>query len=760
MEKIVYPLLYYPLEEQLLLGQLVGTDIEAVDSNLNSLKKTLLSYLQKQYKKYDEYPSADIRSPRLKMIELPIRPSYRDKGGVFPVPHSFKVRLPVVYGAIDDGYFECHLPTFRENFFYYEPRQFDALAQHAALTLLNQLSPEKLFRILRYPQPQLDQVELRVNYERSYYWGDWGKERTYEVLNRLAEPFPPTKSQRRNFSALPDAAWEREEAVGQVIDKIAGMRANVLVVGRPGTGKSAVLQAALKRISNQSRKQQLGYTFWRIMPQRITASAKYLGDWEETCEQLVEELTVANGMIWVEQVVQLLQIGGTGPEDSVAAFFMAFLQQGKLHLLGEATPQELESMRRLLPGFAESFQVIELEELSESSVFKVMGEMAAYAGQNLKVEIAEPAQELTYRLLLRYYPYASFPGKAIHFLGQCLNEARSRGATAVDQPAVIRNFVKESGLPELFLRDELPLDVSALRSFFSSRIIGQPAVVEAFTNIVKIYKAGLNNPHRPIASFLFAGPTGVGKTASVKALAEYFFGQGQRQSPLVRIDMSEFQHPEYLTRLIGSGRNPGQLVKEIRERPFSVLLLDEVEKADASIFDALLGLLDEGVLVDAYGRETNFRNTIVVMTSNLGATNRAAPGFGTQIPSSAQYRSAIERFFRPEFVNRIDELVVFRPLDAKDIYKITQIELAALQKREGFIKLGIKIIFDPALVNYIAEIGFDARYGARPLQRAIEDHIVMPVARWLLQNPVAKGGQLQLGRAETGALRISYQPKN
>ncbi|MBV6655491.1 MAG: ATP-dependent Clp protease ATP-binding subunit, partial [Mameliella sp.] len=577
--------------------------------------------------------------------------------------------------------------------------------------------------------------------------------------NRLAEPYPPTKSQQRSLSALPDAAWEREEVVAQAVDKIIGTRSNVLIVGRSGTGKSAVLTAALKRINNHSRKQKLGYTFWRIMPQRITASAKYLGEWEETVETLIEELGVANGIIWVEQLVQLLQAGGEGPEDSVAAFLMNFLRQGKLHMVGEATPQELESMRRLLPGFVEAFQVIEIEELSEQQVSKVLEELSNYAAQNLKVEISMNARDLAYRLLLRYNPYASFPGKAVSFLGQCLNDARNRQESQIGKASIIRNFIQQTGLPELFLRDEMPLDTDTLSQYFEERIIGQPSAVRALTRVVKVFKAGLNNPYRPIASFLFAGPTGVGKTASVKALSAYFFGEGQRISPLIRIDMSEFQHPEQMVRLIGAGRQPGQLVKEVRERPFSVLLLDEVEKADPSIFDALLGLLDEGVLVDAYGRETNFRNTIVIMTSNLGASNQSVPGFGSNTPDASAYTSAIERHFRPEFVNRIDELVVFESLKAEDIRKITLKELEELKKREGFQKNGLEVQFQSSLVAHLAHIGFDERYGARPLQRALEDHVVMPVARWLLNQQIEKPGQLLIGWSAQQALTISYQLK-
>ena len=185
-------------------------------------------------------------------------------------------------------------------------------------------------------------------------------------------------------------------------------------------------------------------------------------------------------------------------------------------------------------------------------------------------------------------------------------------------------------------------------------------------------------------------------------------------------------------------------MKDIRERPFSVLLLDEVEKADPSIFDALLGLMDEGVLVDAYGRETNFRNTIVIMTSNLGASGQKSIGFGQKEDEDAVYLSAITRHFRPEFVNRLDSVVVFGSLNQEDIRAITRKELDELSQREGFAKRQIDIQFSEKVVSYIASIGFDVRYGARPLQRAVEQSLMTPIANWLLQHPKSENCRLQV----------------
>lgn len=734
MIKINYPLLYFELFEKSILGILVGTGYQLVEKDLKSLKASFTSYLQKDYKKNDYYPYMEIKAPRLKEYKVSIRPTYREETAAYPLFHSVNVPVPVIYGETGHGYYECYLPLFDESFYYYDTKQLDSLVQHFSTNVLNHYTPEQIYKYMKYQKPQMDIVTLRVNPNKEYNWGNFQYKRKFKTLSRLAEAFPYSKSIRKNTNPLPDVAWELEHKVSEVIDKLISTRSNVLIVGESGVGKSAILKQVIKKITSGSKKQKLDFTFWRIMPQRITASAKYLGEWEETVEELIDDLIAANGILWVIDIIQLLQIGGSGPEDSVAAFLLAFLQQSKLQLIGEARPQELESMRRLLPGFVENFQIVRVDELPEQQLQAVLDKFCAYSNKNLKVSIPSDAMTLAYRLLLRYYPYESFPGKGIKFMGQCISEARLNKTTAIDQELVINNFINQTGLPELFLRDDLLLDQEELQQFFNSQIIGQAAAVDKLCGIVKIYKAGLNNPYKPINTLLFAGPTGVGKTASAKALANYFFGKGQKKSPLIRIDMSEFQYPGEISRLIGAGQEVGQLVKDIRERPFSVLLLDEVEKAHPSVFDVLLTVLDEGILVDAYGRVTNFRNTIIIMTSNLGASNKKSIGFGAKQSEEGQFLTAIERHFRPEFVNRIDGIVSFNPLNQEDIRKITLKELNELKQREGFTKRNLNLEFSSAIVDHLADVGFDERYGARPLQRAIEQILINPMANWLLKN--------------------------
>jgi ATP-dependent Clp protease ATP-binding subunit ClpA len=738
MKTINYPLLYYRLNEDAVLGLLVGTEYQVVEKDLRAIKMGVSDYLQKQYKKTDYFPYAEILEPKLKIVDVKIRPTYRERTGSFPLAEVVKVPVPVVFGETEEGDFEAHLPLFDESFFYYDAKQFRSLVQYFATDLLNSLDPASLYRHLMYSSPKLEIVALRINYDRNFSRKRNKFRPKYETLSRLTVQYPFSKALRKNISAIPDAAWELEGKVAEVVDKLINAGSNLLIVGNHGVGKSSVLMQAIRKISSQSRKLNLNNTFWQIMPQRITASAKYLGEWQETCEELVDDLQMANGILWIVDIIRLLQVGGEGPEDSVASFLLSFLQQGKLQIVGEVTEPELESMRRLLPGFVENFQIIKIEELPEDKIQNILNKFADFSGKNLKVQIPQDSLMLAYRLLLRYFPYESFPGKAIKFLSKCVNEITLNEENIVTKEVVIQNFVNQTGLPELFLRDDILLDQKELKDHFSSRIIGQENAVEKLCEIVKVFKAGLNNPGKPITTLVFAGPTGVGKTASAKALADYFFGKGQKQSPLIRIDMSEFQYSGQISRFIGSGQETGKLIQDIRERPFSVLLLDEVEKAAPSIFDALLTVLDEGMLVDAFGRVTNFRNTIIILTTNLGASNRQSIGFQDVANKDAAYLSAINSFFRPEFVNRIDGVVMFNSLTKKDIFSITLKELSELKNREGFVKRGLDVHFNENVAKHLAKTGFDERYGARPLQRLLEQTIVNPLANWLLQHPTIK----------------------
>ncbi len=744
MEQIKYPVLYFPMGESAFFGLLVGTRHQAVGKDVRHLKQIFTNHLKREYKKTGDYPEMDMLQPRMKIVKVNVRPTERHDYGVHPFPYSFLLSMPVFHGKTEFGYYECYLPLLNGYLTYYDENQLEPLASHYIMYRLDQFPPNRVFQFLRLATPQVDTVILKVNEKREGRSSEPEYQRDTPTLRRLAEAYPPARGYRRQRTVLPDVAWERAQEVEEVLEKLLSTRSNVLIVGGKGSGKSAVLQQSVRKMVQQTRRQSVKMSCWRIDAQRITASSLYLGEWEETVEELIRELNSVNGILWVESIIRLLEVGGSGPEDSVAAFLRGSLQQGKVQMIGEATPKEVESMRRVLPGFIEHFQLVQLDALTAEQVFRILQQLAEYTAQNVAIEITEEAQQLAYRLLNRYMTYENFPGKAVKFLGQCLNDVQLQERSVVDKSDVIRNFITQTGLPEMLLRDELRLDEAGLHRYFNDRIIGQPGAVQQLCEVVKIFKAGLNDPGKPIRTFLFVGPTGVGKTASAKALASYFFGMGQKRSPLIRFDMSEFRTGANLDRLIGYGRQTGQLIKEIRERPFAVLLLDEIEKAHSVVFDTLLNVLDEGMLVDALGRMTNFCNTIIIMTSNLGASDHAAIGYQPSKDPTAQYLSAVRKHFRPEFVNRIDATIMFKALEEADIRKITRRELDAVRQREGFLKKNLQLEFSDALVEQLTHQGFDKRYGARPLLRAITQTVVNPLAHYLLAHAKVKNTTLHL----------------
>jgi ATP-dependent Clp protease ATP-binding subunit ClpC len=365
-------------------------------------------------------------------------------------------------------------------------------------------------------------------------------------------------------------------------------------------------------------------------------------------------------------------------------------------------------------------------------------------------------------------PYRAFPGKAVRFLEQLVRDAlpgqdHASGALehasiAIGRNDAIASFVRATGLPAFILSDELAMQVPEVRGYFEERLLGQPDAVDALVDLITVIKASLNDPHKPLGSFFFVGPTGVGKTESAKVLAEFLFGGRER---MIRFDMSEYASADALPRLIGTAwkaDSEGELTRRVREQPFCVVLLDELEKAHREVFDALLGVLGEGRLTDASGRSADFRNAIIIMTSNLGAGRREmqAIGFGQSQADGvesderlrAHFTKQAEQFFRPEFFNRIDRIVAFRPLTLDAMRLITRRELGKLLMREGIVRRNLLVEIDDSVIEQLLAQGFHPLYGARPLQREIERTVILPLARLL----VARGDGASARRDSAGSL--------
>ena len=336
------------------------------------------------------------------------------------------------------------------------------------------------------------------------------------------------------------------------------------------------------------------------------------------------------------------------------------------------------------------------------------------------------------RLHRRYATYSVYPGRPLRFLTNLIHD-HPAGDEAPTAPRRSPGPSRETGLPRVLLDDATPLDLDAARRWFAARVIGQDEAVDLVVDLLATVKAGLARPGKPIASLMFIGPTGVGKTEFAKALAAFLFGDGRR---LARFDMSEYADPISVLRLIGgaTGRGEGLLTARVREQPFSVLLLDEFEKADPSFFDLLLQVLGEGRLTDVAGRLADFRNAVVIMTSNLGAKGyrRGRSGFARGTRDRDQARAhfirEVQAMVRPELFNRIDRIVPFASLDEATARGIVDRQIGLIARRDGFRSGLVRMSIAPEVPAALARRGHDPTYGARPLKRAIERELLAPLA--------------------------------
>jgi ATP-dependent Clp protease ATP-binding subunit ClpC len=474
---------------------------------------------------------------------------------------------------------------------------------------------------------------------------------------------------------------------------------------------------------------------------------KFVGQWEARARELVKELTETGDVLYLDDLASMVDAGRTGKTSThVAGFLAPHIARGELTVLAESTPERLARAREEAPGFVQLFRVVHLNPMTERESLPVL--LAAL--RDLEAEDAEsdapprmspPGMEAALSLTRRFQPNEAFPGKAVRLLRSVLDgraEVRpgrdGRPERRFGVGDVVAAVQQRTGLPDFVLQDSLARPRASLRAEFAARIAGQPEAVDALTDLVVALQQGLCDPDKPLASYLFVGPTGVGKTESAKALARMLFGSPDR---MLRFDMSEFAGARSLPRLLGEpGAPDGELTAGLRTQPFTVVLFDEVEKAHPRVFDALLQLLGEGRLTDAAGRLSDARQAVLILTSNLGVREAASQtGFARGDPAEARahYLSAAQRFFRPEFFNRIDRVVPFRPLDRASLRAVVEQQLAELLSRRGIEHAQVQVEVEPELLDVLVERAWDPRFGARPLKRSMEKRLALPLAHHLVR---------------------------
>ncbi|MBV9111097.1 MAG: AAA family ATPase, partial [Gemmatimonadetes bacterium] len=463
--------------------------------------------------------------------------------------------------------------------------------------------------------------------------------------------------------------------------------------------------------------------------------------WEARARSLIRELVDVNDVLYVDDLASLVYAGRTPSSDSnVARFLEPHLARGELAVIAESTPERFERVREEAPTFASLFRVVQVPAMTERESLPVLlGVLRALEEERsggLPPRFSPAGLELLLMLVARFSAHEALPGKAVRLLRRVVSgpgkpDAQVRRFDVADVFEAVR---WQTGLPDFVLGNAPKRPREQIRQELAGRVAGQPEAVEALTDAVLAMQASLQDPGKPLATYLFVGPTGVGKTEAAKALARYLFGSAER---LVRFDMSEMGSSASIARFVGQpGAPDGELTTALRTQPFCVILLDEIEKAHPRVFDALLQLLGEGRLTDAAGRTVDARQSVIVMTSNLGVREAAArAGFmrGPAAEADAHYLSAVRSFFRPELFNRLDRVVPFRSLDKPALRGVVEHALAELLSRRGIRRGNVLVDVEPELLDLLVEQAFDPRYGARPLRRALEKRLTVPLAHHLVR---------------------------
>ncbi len=521
------------------------------------------------------------------------------------------------------------------------------------------------------------------------------------------------------------AVYGIDDRVSEVAQYLHGETPqSVLLVGPSGVGKTAIvhrLVALRKQLGLEDRK------IWSTSGSRIVSGMSGLGMWQQRCSKLIRQAHETSAIMHLGSLFELMEAGKIDGQPGVASMIRQSIARGRLLAIAECTPEQLALVEREDPMLLRGFVRIECKEPPSQQILAIL-RASAQGASDSQLEFTEQALEELTRLHSRFATYSAMPAMPLRLM-QTIRET-PRSNLKIEAADVAREFAKQTGLPRFLVDDTVSIDLNLIRTRLSEQVIGQSEPVELIVNLIATIKARMIRPGRPLASLMFIGPTGVGKTEMAKAIAHLLYSDSKR---MIRIDMSEYSSPWSLVKLIGKpGEGDGALTSPIREQPFSVVLLDEFEKADPNVFDLLLQVIGEGRLTDSRGRWADFRNAVVIMTSNLGAETFREANFGFGDGDTTGWREHFERelrrFVRPEFLGRLDRIVPFQPLPRAIVRQIAQRELSLLTHRPGLKFSDSTVEFTDEAIDFVSAVGFEPKYGARPLRRAIEHHVSVPLA--------------------------------
>nr|WP_281290237.1 ATP-dependent Clp protease ATP-binding subunit [Saccharopolyspora dendranthemae] len=565
-----------------------------------------------------------------------------------------------------------------------------------------------------------------------------------------------------------DPVVGRDEVIEQAVE-VLGRRSknNPVFVGDPGVGKTAIVEGLARRIV-------AGEVPWSLADLRVVsldlagmvAGAKYRGEFESRFRDVLTEIRANRDsvLVFIDELHSIVGAGaGEGSMDA-GTMLKPVLARGEVRLVGATTVEEYRKHVEKDPALERRFAPIMVDEPSVDDTVVVLRGLRERYQSHHRVRIDEAALRAAAELSQRYIADRFLPDKAVDLLDQACSRVRLRRggqvrSASVFEPTVVADDVADvvatrTGIPVADVSAEDVSRLLALEEQLRAKVVGQDAAVLAVAEAVRRARVGLADPERPIGNFLFLGPTGVGKTELARALAQALFGDPGR---LLRLDMGEFQEKHSVSRLIGAPPGyvgygeSGQLTDRVRRQPYSVVLLDEVEKAHPDVFNTLLQVLDAGRLTDSQGRLVDFRNVVVIMTSNLGA-DRILDSGADAASSAVVVLEELRGFFRPEFINRIDDVVVFQPLGAEQLRRIGHLLLE--RTRAQLEAKGMRLSVTEAGLDWLVERGHQPEFGARPLRRVISRELDTRLARMVLAGEAAAGDEVTVDAGD-GQLRLS-----
>ena len=531
-----------------------------------------------------------------------------------------------------------------------------------------------------------------------------------------------------------------------------------LIIGESGTGKTALFRLLASELMDR------GWTIFEASAADVLAGQVFIGELETRAKQMQDNLAAARHVLWYVPNFHELYYAGRhrfSPNGALDLFLPA-AEAGRICIVGEVQPAALQKLLQERPRVRLAFKQMKLEPLAPAETLELVQQLAERDFAPARVSVAPVVLREALDLARHYLSSQAQPGNVIELLRATKARlAAVEGETiALGRDDLLVTLSQQTGLPRSVLDEREGLDAAGLREFFQQRVMGQPEAVNCLVDRVAMLKAGLTDPHRPIGVFLFAGPTGTGKTEVAKTLAEFLFGSQDR---MIRLDMSEFQEPSSLARIVGESgedREVESLISRIRKQPFSVVLLDEFEKANSRVWDLFLQVFDDGRLTDAHGNVADFRHSIIVLTSNLGATQHRAASLGFNPAggefSEQQILRAIGDTFRPEFINRLDRVVVFRPLSRMVMRDILKKELRNVLQRRGFRNREWAVEWEESALEFLLDKGFTPDMGARPLRRAIEQHLLAPIAMTIVEHRFPEGDQFLFVRSDGSTIQVEF----